>query len=61
MNVSKAEIVATLRFRGLAERADWVDRTLPDLVDIRRNSSLLQTLGVDPAALSRVEVAAKQG
>jgi hypothetical protein len=60
MYVNRADIVATLRLKGLPERADWVDRTLPDLVDTRRNSSLLQTLGVDPAALSGAKVAAQQ-
>lgn len=50
--ISKARIVAILRSRGLAARADWFDRTLPDRVDIARNRSLLATLDIDPAALS---------
>jgi hypothetical protein len=49
---SKAQIVAILRSRGLAARADWFDRTLPDSIDIAKNRSLLATLGIDPAALS---------
>jgi hypothetical protein len=49
MQLDKAEIIASLRSRGLHARADWVDRELPDLVDTYRNSALLQMLGVDPA------------
>jgi hypothetical protein len=47
--IDKVEIVVMLRSRGLSERADWVDRTLPTLVDTAKNSSLLQMLDVDPA------------
>jgi hypothetical protein len=50
--VDKAEIVATLRSRGLHARADWVDRELPELVDTYRNAGLLRTLAIDPAALA---------
>lgn len=50
--VDKAEIVATLRSRGLHARADWVDRELPQLVDTYRNAALLRILDIDPAALS---------
>jgi hypothetical protein len=46
--VDKAEIVATLRSRGLHARADWVDRELPHLVDTYRNAALLRTLDIDP-------------
>jgi hypothetical protein len=49
-HVDKAEIVATLRSRGLHARADWVDRELPELVDTYRNAALLRTLDIDPAA-----------
>ncbi|WP_275412593.1 hypothetical protein [Rhizocola hellebori] len=34
------------------ERADWVDRELPALVDIRANEALLRMLRIDPAAIS---------
>jgi hypothetical protein len=47
--VDKAEIVATLRSRGLHARADWVDRELPELVDTHRNAALLRTLDIEPA------------
>ena len=57
MHIDKAELVAILRSRGLDNRADWVERTLPELVDTYKNQSLLETLGIDPAALSPVEIA----
>jgi hypothetical protein len=49
-HVSKAEIVATLRSRGLDARADWVDRELPEFVDTHRNAALLRTLDIEPAS-----------
>jgi hypothetical protein len=49
--VDKAEVVATLRSRGLNGRADWVDRQLPEAIDTIKNASLLQTLGIDAAAM----------
>jgi hypothetical protein len=61
MHIEKAEIIATLRSRGLHARADWVDRQLPPLVDTYKNDSLLRTLDIDPAAMSPVEVASQQG
>ncbi|HZM82176.1 MAG TPA: hypothetical protein VFC19_41180 [Candidatus Limnocylindrales bacterium] len=53
MHIGKAEIVAVLRSRGLHDRADWVDRELPQLVDTHTNSSLLRMLHIDPEALRR--------
>jgi hypothetical protein len=56
MKVDKAEIVSMLRAKGLDARADWVDRTLPDLVDTDANHSLLSsTLGLDLIALHAVD------
>jgi hypothetical protein len=52
MQVDKAEIIAALRSRGLWERADWVDRTLPLIVDTAKNGSLLRMLHIDPARMS---------
>jgi hypothetical protein len=49
--VSKAAIVATLRSRGLSARADWVDRELPECVDVDRNAGLLATLHITPTDL----------
>jgi hypothetical protein len=56
MKVHKAEIVSILRVRGLAARADWVDRTLPDIVDTDTHHSLLtSTLDIDLAILHAVD------
>ena len=44
----KAEIVSVLRDRGLNARADWLQRELPEVVDIAHNRSLMSTLGIDP-------------
>jgi hypothetical protein len=61
MHIDKAEIVAILRSRGLRARADWVDRELPRIVDTYKHGSLLQMLDIDPAAMSPIEVASRQG
>lgn len=58
MHIDKAEIIATLRSRGLHARADWVDRDLPQFVDTDKNVALLKMLDIDPAAMSPVDVAA---
>ena len=54
MYISKAAIVATLRRRGLTARADWVDRELPESVDVDKNAGLLKTLNINPADMSPV-------
>ena len=46
MYIDKAEIVATLRSRGLQDRADWVDRELPRIIDTHKNGALLRTLAL---------------
>ena len=56
MYINKLEIVSVLRSGGLHDRADWVERELPDLVDTRKNAALLKMLGVDPAALPPAQV-----
>jgi len=56
VHIDKAEIVAVLRLRGLHDRADWVDRELPGVVDTDKNGSLLRMLHIDPAAMSAVDV-----
>jgi len=61
MHVDKAEIVAELRSRGLNDRADFVDRELPRIIDTEKNGSLLRMLGIDPTAMSPREVAARPG
>ncbi|ROP28408.1 hypothetical protein [Couchioplanes caeruleus] len=50
--VKKTIVVATLRSRDLAGRADWVEKELPALIDTARNASLLRTLGIDVQALT---------
>jgi hypothetical protein len=60
MYIDKSDIVVNLRSRGLAARADWVDRSLPQMVDIDKNAALLQTLGIDPATMSLVDAAEQQ-
>ena len=61
MYVDKAAIIEALRSRGLHDRADWVDRELPPLVDTRANSSLLETLGIDVDTITSVEGVAQNG
>jgi hypothetical protein len=50
--VDKAQIIEVLRSRGLHERADWVDRELPGVIDTHTNSSLLRMLQIDPAEIA---------
>jgi hypothetical protein len=57
--IDKAHVLAALRARNLNDRADWVDRQLPDMIDIGKNQSLLDMLGIDVAALAQVEAAAR--
>ena len=60
MHIDKAEIISALRSRGLNARADWVDRELPELVDIHKNAALLRMLGVDSAGISPAHVTSPQ-
>ena len=48
-------MVERLRQAQLNDRADWVERTLPEVVDTASNASLFQTLGLDLASLTPVE------
>ena len=61
MQIDKAEVIAVLRARGLHDRADWVDRQLPDIVDTYKNGALLRMLNIDLDTLSPVEATAEQG
>ena len=61
MYIEKSEIIKGLRSRGLNDRADWVDRDLPPLVDTDKNGALLKMLGIDIATMSPVDVAAREG
>ncbi len=52
MIISKSIVVATLRERGKHDRADWVDRELPEQIDSARHSGLLATLGIDATEMA---------
>jgi len=52
VRINRSAIVAILRKRNLHARADWVEHTLPAIVDIRRHTGLLATLHIDPADLT---------
>jgi hypothetical protein len=58
--IDKAEIINVLRARGLPDRADWVDRQLPDQVDPYKNAALLRMLNLDPEELAAATVSAQQ-
>ncbi|MEV4628474.1 hypothetical protein AB0J90_19610 [Micromonospora sp. NPDC049523] len=49
MEIDKDKILEALRRRGQHHRADWLDKEMPDRIDIDRNSGLLSTLDLDPA------------
>jgi hypothetical protein len=50
--VQKSLVLEALRRRALDARADWVDRAMPDDIDIHRNASLFDTLGIDVQTLA---------
>jgi hypothetical protein len=50
--VRKSLVLAALRRRALDARADWVDLAMPDDIDIQRNASLFDTLGIDAQTLA---------
>jgi len=51
MAISKTAVISVLRERGQNARADFVDRELPDHIEISRHGGLLATLRLDPADL----------
>ena len=55
MLIDKTEIMALLLSRGSEDRAAWVDRALPALVDTDANASLLKLLDVDLSTMSDAE------
>jgi hypothetical protein len=57
--IHKVDITAALRARGQDDRADWVQKTLPDHVDTARNDGLLKLLDLDLTAMPAVEEPAK--
>ena len=52
MTISKTAVIFALRQRGQHARADFVDRELPEHIDISRHGGLLATLRLDPADLT---------
>ena len=50
--VDKGKILKILHDRGLHARAEWVDRQLPQRVDLEKNAGLLATLHISPAELA---------
>jgi hypothetical protein len=56
--LSKPKVLQVLRSRGMHERAEWVDRQLPDVIDVERNASVLDLLGLDAEALSQLQTTA---
>jgi hypothetical protein len=55
MNIAKQKIVDALRARGQDIRADWVNRELPDRVEVAEHSGLISMLGIDVAELVDAE------
>jgi hypothetical protein len=53
----KTRIVEELRARGLGERAEFVDRQLPDEIDTVKNASLLRMLRLDPDVVAAATIA----
>jgi len=50
--VDKDKILQILRDRGQDARAQWVDRQLPQRVDLDKNAGLLATLLISPSELT---------
>jgi hypothetical protein len=50
--VDKDKILQILRDRGEHARAQWVDRQLPQRVDVEKNAGLLATLHISPSELT---------
>jgi hypothetical protein len=48
-------VLAVLRERGWHDRAAFVDREPPDLIDPARHGGLLATLHIDASALAAAE------
>jgi hypothetical protein len=61
MEVPKEQILGLLSSRGKTAQAGHAAQKLPDNVDLKRDSRLLSTLGVDPGELLARSVLAKFG
>jgi hypothetical protein len=54
MEIGREELVALLRERGLVDRAAWVERQMPERIDVDTSRALLAMLKVDVADLQPV-------
>ncbi len=61
MLVHKRQLIRILRSRGQSDRADWVERDLPDEFETGRHAGLLQTLRIAPDDLVDVDDDAEPG
>ncbi|MEV6633673.1 hypothetical protein AB0M54_23270 [Actinoplanes sp. NPDC051470] len=57
MIISRTSVVTALRERGQQDRADFVEKELPEQVDSTRHTGLLAMLRLDPAELAASESA----
>lgn len=55
-HIEKSQILTVLRDRGEVERAEFVDRQLPDAIDPVKNASLLRMLRLDDDVLAAATV-----
>ena len=55
MQIDRAQISEILRSKGRPDRAEWVNRTLPQIVDTNTNRSLLRMLDIDPTDMTPVD------
>lgn len=53
--LDKSKVVAALRLRQLHDRAQWVDKSLPELIDAGKNHALMHMLGIDLVATAHQE------
>jgi hypothetical protein len=52
MEINKSKVIELLKHRGLNDRAAWVDRQLPERIDVYDNAALLATLNINPDELA---------
>ena len=50
--INRSAIVTILRERNLDARADWVEHTLPAILNINQHNRLLAILNINPADLA---------
>jgi hypothetical protein len=53
--IHKRQVIRILRSRGQFDRADWVERDLPDEFETGQHAGLLQTLRIAPSDLADVD------